>query len=212
GFVDFLQGTGKRIELKAHVGYAARRPELRGNTRSIEMMGNLLLHERGLLRNLLSEVGILRRGLVNDDAQGGLQGVGKIADVGSGALDHASVGLDKGVHLLLQRQNLIGRRAFQLRFLPRPDRGYFLADILKRTEPEADLEECRQQKACPEKGKREHDRVCKIAGLVIDLRRIEGDGYGENPALVLLPEVDVPLQDSKDLAVRPVDVALAHLL
>ena len=137
-------------------------------------MRNLLAHQGRLLGDLLRELGILGGSLVYDDAERRLERMRKVADMGARALHHAPVGFDQRVKLLLKRQNLIGRRSLQQRFLARADRGQALADVLERAHPEPHLEKGCQQKAPAKQRKREHNGIGKVAGLGIDGRGVEG--------------------------------------
>ena len=128
--------------------------------------------------------------------------------MGARALHHAPIRLDERVKLLLQRQDLVGRRSFQQSFLAGPDRGQAVADVLKRAQPEPDLEKGCEQQSAAEQGKRQHNRIGEIARFGVDGRGIKGHGQGENAALVLLAEVDVPLQNAKHLAVRAIGIGL----
>ena len=211
GLVYFRQRPRKRLEFRPHIGHAACRPDLRRDPRPVEIVRDLLTHQRGLLRDLLCEVRILGRRLVDDDAERRLQSVSEVPDMGPRALHHADIRFDQSVELLLERQDFVGRRAFELGLLARPDRRYPLADVLERAQPEPDLEECRKQKAHAQKSERQHDGVCEIARFVLHSRRIEGHGNRKNPALIFLAEIDVPLQHAKELAFGTLDVALAHL-
>ena len=83
----------------------------------------------------------------------------KVSDVSARAFDDTPVGFDERIKLILERQNLIGRRSVQQGLLAGPDRGQPFSNVLEGAQPEPHLEKSCEQKAPAEQGKREHDRI-----------------------------------------------------
>ena len=73
------------------------------------MMRHLVAHHVGLFQHLgRKRIGAVRGGLVEDDRQRRLDGVGEIADMGAGALDDFAVGVDQRIGLARQRRDFDG--------------------------------------------------------------------------------------------------------
>ena len=86
-------------------------------------MGDLIAHHAGLLGDLVGEGSLLDLGLVDDHAQGRLQGVGQIADLGPRALDHVAIGGDHEVELARERRDVDGIDALDPLAIAAADRG-----------------------------------------------------------------------------------------
>ena len=122
----------------------------RGDPRALQMMRDLVAHHIGLLQNLARErIGGVRGGLVDDDRQRRLDGVGEIADMGARALDDFAVGVDQRIGLARQRRDLDRKFAFEPFGAAGADIGDRFRNALQRRKPEADLED---------RGQQQHDR------------------------------------------------------
>src|SRR5581483_483126 len=93
-------------------------------------------------------------------------------------VDDLAVRLDECIQLLLQRPDLVGKFAFELLRLSRPDRGEILADIAERREAEANLEiGCRQEPEA-EHAEGRNQKARKAGQIALDLRAVARDRIG----------------------------------
>ena len=117
---------------------------------ALQMVRDLVAHHVGLLQHLARErIGAMRGGLVDDDRQRRLDGVGEIADMGARALDDFAIGVDQRVGLARQRRDLDREFALQPFGAAGADVGDGFRDAFQRRKTEADLED---------RGQQQHDR------------------------------------------------------
>ena len=85
-----------------------------GEPRALEMAGDLVAHDLGLLAHLGGErVVAVRGGLVHHHRQRRLERMREIADMGARALDDLAVGVDQRVGLARERRDLDREVAFE---------------------------------------------------------------------------------------------------
>ena len=108
-------------------------------------------------------------GLVDDDGERRLDGVGEIADMGARALDDLAVGVDQRVGLARQRRDLDGKLAFQPFGAAGADVGDRFRNALERRQPEADLEDRGQQQHDAERGEGAAEIIIEGADFVENL-------------------------------------------
>ena len=91
-------------------------------------------------------------GLVDDDRQRRLDGMGEIADMGARALDDFAVGVDQRVGLARQRRDLDREFALEPFGAAGADIGDRFRNALQRRKAEADLEDGGQHQHDAERG------------------------------------------------------------
>ena len=132
--------------------------------------------------------------------------MGEIADMGARPIDDLAIGLDQRVQLLLQRPDLVGQLAFELLGLARADRGEVLADGAQGLQPEADLEEGRDEQPKPEHGKRGDEHGGELGKIAVDLGRVARHGIGIRRG-VRAGRPDLALDDAQALLLGAVGIS-----
>ena len=167
--MDLFHGPPQRLDRGRDLGDGADDGDARGDARALQMMRHLIAHHIGLLQHLARKgIDGMRGGLVDDDRERRLDGVGEIADMGARALDDLAVGVDQRVGLARQRRDLDRKFAFEPFGAAGADVGDRFRNALERRQPEADLED---------RGQQQHDTErCEGAAEVI----VEGADLVEN--------------------------------
>ena len=95
--IDFLEDADEGFGDGFHIGRARERPRSNRGPGAIEIIGDLIAHNRSLLLNLAGERAWLERSFIDDDAERRLQGMSEIADLSASALDHCAIGANEKI-------------------------------------------------------------------------------------------------------------------
>ena len=204
--MDLLHRARERGHHRAHVGDGADHRHARREPRALEMAGDLVAHDLGLLAHLQRErIAAVGGRLVHHHRDRRLERMREIADMGARARDDLAIGVDQRIGLARERRDLDREGAFQPLGAARADRGKPLGDALERRQAEADLEGRGQQQHDRQHREGDDQRAVEAVRLLVDLGGIAGDRDQEAP---LLAEIDGALDHAQSLVLRTLDIAL----
>ena len=194
--VDADERAADGVDDAADIGDGAQALGAGGATGPVEIETDLVAHDVGLLLDLVGEPALVTGGLVVEDAQGSLQGVGEVADLGAGALDDLGVGLDHEIELAGDRLDLLGIVAADAVAVALADRVELAAQELKGAEAVAHLDDDRAEEAQAKDAEDEHEGIRVSPDLALQLVEVAGD---ENRVLGVAAFESVALLDAAQL-------------
>ena len=119
-----LHGAGQGGHDRGNVDQGADDGRARREPCAFELARDLIAHDVGLLEHLLRQrIGGPCRRFIDDHRQRRLQGMRKIADMGTRALDDLAIGFDQRIGLARQRGDLDWKLAFEPLGAARADSG-----------------------------------------------------------------------------------------
>ena len=191
-----------------NVGDGGDDGEPRGDTRTLQMMRDLIAHHVGLFKHFRREgIAVVHGGLVDDDRERRLDGMREVADMGARALDNLAVGVDQRIGLARERRDLDRKFAFEPFGVAGADSCERIRNALQRRETETHLEDRGQQQPDRQRGERAAEVVVEGAGLVENLG---GIACHRDAKFAVRAEIDRPLHHAQRLVFRAVDIADTH--
>jgi len=182
------------------------RPRPDRDAGAIEIIGNLITHDRRLLLNLRRERASIGRRFVDDHAERRFQSMGEVADLSARALHHVAIGADQQIEFARKRCEILREIAFDFLGFAAPYRRDPFLQLPKRFQAIAKLRYRGEDKS-KRKNRKGHDKVkFETRDLRVDLFRRRGNLDEINS---LIAHIDDALDHAQNPVIGPFRVASA---